>query len=105
MIKTLYVASRVLNPVIPIRVGTCPTAILRADPVMKAEMTVKEMNSTIQPHLIKPIKMIIDPAITASAEAMTCPGMVGSLFFAAITTLPTIVDMTATGFAVSADSV
>jgi len=70
-INTLYVASRVEKPVIPIIVGIWPTAMLIAEPVMKAEMAVSEMNSTNHPSLARPMKQTIEPAIRASADA-TC---------------------------------
>ena len=68
---------------------------------MKADMAAKEMKSTIQPARIRPMKVMMLPAIIASAEAMTCPGILGSVFATLTTTLPTMVDMTATGLIVS----
>ena len=95
---TRYVASRVLrSPLIPIIVGTCPAAMLIADPVMKALIAVSEIISTIQPMRIRPMKTMIHPQMTARAEAITCPSISGLVSWALNTTLPTIVDMTATG--------
>lgn len=85
----------------PIKPGTWPTAMLSAEPVIKAEMAAKEMKSTIQPARIRPMKVMMLPAIIARAEAMTCPGMLGSVFATFVTTLPTMVDITATGYTVS----
>jgi hypothetical protein len=78
-INTLYVASLVENPVIPIIVGICPIAMLRAEPVMNAEIAVSEIKSTIQPARMRPMKMIIHPAMTASAEAIMSAGTCGIL--------------------------
>ena len=71
LITTLYVEARVSNPVIPIKVGTWPTAILIADPVMNAEIETNGMRSTIQPALIRPMNIIMQPAITAKHDAIT----------------------------------
>ena len=65
---------------------------------MKAEMAAKGMKSTIHPQRMSPIKQIIAPAMTASADATTCPGIEGSFFAALDTILPTIVEATATGY-------
>ena len=54
---TLYVESRVvagLVKVIPINEGTCPDAMLIAEPVMKADMAGSEMKSTSHPSLRSP---------------------------------------------------
>jgi hypothetical protein len=71
--------------------------MLRADPVIKAAMAVKEMNSTIHPNRVRPRKVTMDPAMTAKADAMTCPGTFGSVFADFATTFPVTVDNTATG--------
>lgn len=67
-----------LKPLIPIKLGTWPAAMLIAEPVIKADIATSGMRSTIQPTRINPMKMIIQPAITAKAEAMTCDGISGS---------------------------
>lgn len=95
---TRYVGARVSRSLLmPIIVGTWPAAMLIADPVMNAVIEVSEIKSTIHPIRSRPIVTMIAPQSTANAEAITCPGIVGSMAFALITTLPTIVDMTATG--------
>jgi hypothetical protein len=95
---TLYVASRVENPVIPIMVGTWPTAMLRAEPVMYAQIAASEMNSTSQPSRARPRKHTIEPAIIAREEAMISAGTwPWSFFEAVVTTVPVTVDRTATG--------
>lgn len=94
---TLYGASRVEKPVIPIIAGTCPTAILIAEPVMKALIAARVMNSTIQPRRTRPRKRTIAPDTTAKDEAMISAGTSGSFSMAEITTFPVIVDKTATG--------
>src|SRR5271155_112281 len=71
--------------------------MLIADPVIKAEMAGNEMKSTIQPHLITPMKQMIAPAMIASADAMTWPGTCGCSFATLRTIFPVMVDMTATG--------
>ena len=85
------------KPVIPIRFGTCPTAMLMAEPVMKAEIAVKEMKSTIQPQRARPMKEMMAPATIARAEATTWPGISGLVSWTLSTIFPTKVDMTATG--------
>lgn len=98
LMMTRYVAARVSRSLLmPIIVGTWPAAMLIADPVMNAVMEVSEIKSTIHPIRARPIARMIHPQITAKAEAITCPSIVGSMACALITTLPTIVDMTATG--------
>jgi hypothetical protein len=72
--------------------------MLSADPVMKAEMEVSEIRSTIQPHLINPMNVIIQPAITARADAMIGPGILGWVTCAFVRICPVRVDMTATGY-------
>lgn len=66
----------VLNPIM---VGTCPAAMLIADPVMNAEMAARVMNSVTQPSLANPRKQMIPPQITARADATTWPGTLGSV--------------------------
>lgn len=95
---TLYVASRVLNFVLnPIMVGTCPAAMLIADPVMKAEMAARVMNSVSQPSLANPRKQMIPPQTMARADATTWAGTLGSFLWTSVMTFPVMVDMTATG--------
>lgn len=82
----------------PIIVGTCPTAMLMADPVMKALMAGRVMNSTIQPSRARPRNRTIEPAIMASDEAMISAETLLSRFLRElVTTLPVTVDRTATG--------
>lgn len=95
---TRYVESRGEKPVRPIKVGTWPTAIFRAEPVMKADIDVSDIRSTIQPHRARPIAKIIHPEISARADATTFGGMSGCVAFTLNTMFPTIVDMTATGY-------
>lgn len=71
LIMTRYVASLVEKPLMPSIPGTCPAAMLMADPVMKAASETTGISSTIQPHRIRPMKSTIAPQITARAEAMT----------------------------------
>ncbi len=71
LITTKYVESRVEKPVMPIIVGTWPTAMLRAEPVINADMAVNEMKSTIHPQRTSPMKQMMLPAITARADATT----------------------------------
>jgi hypothetical protein len=97
LMTTRYVDARESNPVIPMRVGTWPTAMFKAEPVIKAEMETRGIKSTIHPHLASPIAMIMQPEITAKADAITWPGMVGWVLAALVTILPTRVDITATG--------
>lgn len=68
---TRYVESRVEKPVIPIKVGTWPTQILMADPVMNAEIEVREMKSTSQPRRARPKKQTMAPTMIESADAIT----------------------------------
>lgn len=86
-----------LTPTSPSIVGICPAAMLIAEPVINAEIAHSGMKSTIQPARIKPMKRTIEPAIIASAEAITWPGMEGATSRAWRTMLPVTVDMTATG--------
>lgn len=95
---TRYVESREEKPVRPIKAGTWPTAMLRAEPVMKAEMAVSEIRSTIQPQRARPMATMMHPAINAKADAMTVGGMSGFVTFAAVMMLPTSNDTTATGY-------
>lgn len=71
LITTLYVASRLEKPVIPISAGTCPTAMLMADPVMNAEIAASEMKSTIHPARTRPMATITTPQMTPKDEATT----------------------------------
>lgn len=99
LMMTRYVGSRVFRSLLmPIIVGTWPAAMLMADPVMNAVMEVREIKSTIHPIRRRPIATMIHPQITAKADAITCPSISGLMSWALITTLPTIVDMTATGY-------
>lgn len=98
LMMTRYVWSRVSNPVMPIKFGTWPTAMLMADPVMNAEIADNEINSTIRPILIKPMKVMMQPQMMARAEATTCAGISGFDFATSVTTSPTRSDITATGY-------
>ncbi len=60
------------------------------------------MNSTIQPQRMSPMKQMMAPQITASAEATTLPGISGLVLAILATTVPVTVDMTATGYQESA---
>lgn len=98
--KTLYVTPLGSKPglAIPIKAGTWPTAMLMADPVMKAEMETKGIKSTIHPTRKSPMAVMIHPAMTAKDEARTWPSNFGWVFAALATIWPTKVDMTATGY-------
>ena len=99
LIMTKYVEARVLKEAVsPNNVGTWPAAMLIADPVIKAEIAVRGMKSTIHPHRINPMKQTIEPAIIAKAEAMTGPGTSGWVACTWRMTFPVRVDMTATGY-------
>lgn len=98
LMMTRYVESREEKPVCPIRAGTWPAAILRAEPVMKAEIAVSEIRSTIQPQRVRPIVTMMHPDTKAKADATTFGGISGLVPFTWVTMLPTIVDMTATGY-------
>ena len=95
---TLYVDSRVENPVIPIIVGIWPTAMLIAEPVMKALIAASVMKSTIQPRRTRPRNKTIDPEMMARDDAMISKGTSGSFSDADATTFPVTVDRTATGW-------
>ena len=83
---------------IPIIVGTWPTAMLRAEPVMYAQIEASEMNSTSQPSRARPRKHTMEPAIIAREEAMISAGTLPWSFCeAVVTTVPVTVDRTATG--------
>jgi hypothetical protein len=97
LMMTLYGDSRVENPVIPISAGTCPTAILIAEPVMKAEMAGREIKSTIQPRRANPRKRTMAPEMMAREDATMSRGTPGSLSSAFKITEPVTVDRTATG--------
>jgi hypothetical protein len=79
------------------RVGTWPTAMFSAEPVMKAEMETSGIRSTIQPHRMRPMKIMMQPAMTARAQAISDDGTVGWLTLAFTRIWPTSVDITATG--------
>lgn len=81
----------------PIKFLIWPDAMFKAEPVMKAVIAVNGMNSTIQPHRINPMKVMIAPDIIANAEAMTGAGISGCSFWTEMITFPVRVDMTATG--------
>lgn len=72
-------------------------AIFKADPVMKAEIEVNEIRSTIHPQRASPIAHMIPPATMANADAITWPGISGLDAAALVTIPPVICDMTATG--------
>jgi hypothetical protein len=94
---TLYVASRVEKPVMPIMAGTWPTAMLMAEPVMKAEIAGNEIKSTIQPRRAKPRKRTMAPEMMANEDATMSLGTPGSLSSAFRMTEPVTVERTATG--------
>ena len=94
---TRYVESREEKPVSPSKAGTWPTAMLRAEPVMKAEMAVSEIRSTIQPQRTMPMANMMHPAINAKADATTFGGNSGFVTPTWVTMEPTSVDITATG--------
>ena len=74
-------------------------AMLMAEPVMKAEIAISGMKSTIQPQRIKPMNRMIAPQITAKAEAISGGGIgVVWLWLTLVIIFPTSVDITATGF-------
>jgi len=95
---TRYVASREEKPVCPIRAGTWSTLMFRSEPVMKAEIAVSEIRSTIQPQRARPITTMMHPDIKAKADARTFGAISGFVTFTTVTILPTIVDMTVTGY-------
>jgi hypothetical protein len=97
LMTTLYVGSRVEKPVIPIRAGTCPTAMLMAEPVMKADIAGSDIRSTIHPSLAKPKKRTIAPEMMAREDATISLGTPGSLSSAFKMTDPVTVERTATG--------
>lgn len=78
-------------------VGTWPTAMLRAEPVMNAQIEASEINSTSQPSRARPRKHTMEPAIIAREEAIISAGTPWSFFEALVTTFPVTVDRTATG--------
>lgn len=95
---TRYVESRELKPVSPSKAGTWPTAMLIAEPVMKAEMAVSEIRSTIQPQRTRPMVTMMHPAINAKADATTFALNSGFVAATWVTIVPTSVDITATGY-------
>ena len=80
-------------------VGTWPTAMLRAEPVMNAQIEASEINSTSQPSRARPRKHTMEPAIIAREEAIISAGTrPWSFFKTSLTTFPVTVDRTATGW-------
>ena len=73
--------------------------ILKAEPVIKAQIEARGMNSTIQPSRARPKKVTIAPAIIAIELAIDAAlGLsLGCASWVELMTLPTMVDMTATG--------
>ena len=65
---------------------------------MKAEIDTSGMRSTIQPQRTRPMKMMMLPAMTARAVAISAEGICGWLTWAFTRIWPTSVDMTATGY-------
>lgn len=80
----------------PSRVGTWPQAMLSAAPVMKAAMATSGISSTMKPARIRPMKSKIAPAMTARPRAICSASNCGYSAWTRMTTLPTMVDMTAT---------
>jgi hypothetical protein len=97
LITTLYVESRVENPVMPIMAGICPTKMLIADPVMKAEMAGNEIKSTIHPSRAKPRNRTMAPEMMAKEDATISLGTPGNRSSAFKITEPVTVERTATG--------
>ena len=62
-----------LKPVMPMRPGTWPTAMLRAEPVMKPLTAGKGMNSTSQPRRRSPSPRTIEPVKKAKTVAIWGP--------------------------------
>jgi hypothetical protein len=81
----------------PIMAGTCPTAILIAEPVIKAEMAGKEIKSTIHPSRANPRKRTMAPEMMAREDATISLGTPGNLSSAFRMTEPVTVERTATG--------
>lgn len=102
LMMTLYVEARVSKPVIPIKVGTWPAAMLMADPVMKADIETRGIRSTIRPKRANPIATMMAPAIIAMHPAISAGATFGWVFLALVMIFPTSVDTTATGFGVLA---
>jgi hypothetical protein len=94
--NTRYAGSRVLTPLMPMRVGTWPTAMLIAEPVIKAVIAVRGIHSTIQPTRARPIKRTMLPEIRAKVLTISSAGISGYSSWTLMTIFPTIVDMTAT---------
>lgn len=91
LMMTRYVESRVVQGFgkeMPIMVGTWPTRMLIADPVMNADRATRGIMSTIQPSRMAPIKRTMAPQRMASAEAMKCDGRSGNSLPRSATTLP-----------------
>lgn len=91
LMMTRYVESRVVQGFgkeMPIMVGTWPTRMLMADPVMKADRATSGIMSTIHPRRIAPMKRTMAPQRMARAEAMKCAGRSGNSLLRSETTLP-----------------
>lgn len=71
--KTTRLVDTYLNPVIPIRPGTCPAAILMAEPVIKPLTAGSGMNSTIHPRRSKPIPKTMKPQMKERVVAISGP--------------------------------
>ena len=96
---TLY-GSSLVDPevrVMPMRELTWPTPIVIAEPVMNAEIAGREIKSTMKPRRRRPNPRVMPPTMTDRAIAMSSGAKSGCVFWASMTTLPTKVDMTATG--------
>ena len=65
---------------------------------MKDEIAGREMKSTIQPSLARPMKAMIAPSMMANEDAMTLSETPGKLGAAAVITFPVTVERTATGY-------
>lgn len=58
------------NPVIPMSPGTCPAAILMAEPVIKPLTAGSGMNSTIHPILNNPMPSTMKPQMKETVVAI-----------------------------------
>lgn len=65
------------KPVIPIKPGNCPAAILMAEPVMKPLTAGMGMNSTSHPIRRRPMPSTMKPQMNASAVAIVGPSSSG----------------------------
>ena len=78
--------------------GTCPAAILMAEPVIKPLIAGAGINSTIQPILRRPIPSTMKPHMKETAVAMTWGShFPGWSLFTAEMIWETVNDITATG--------